>query len=141
MNRHRIRTVIPSAFSLLAFVALPACGARPIQNSHTQDNAVVDVQRAIIIRRGVTFVPPSATSKPRLTAQQAYADFMHHLGAPRADLRISANVAVELGLFTLPIGLGADGKEMYTAHAELAYGYSWHSCPTSLNPRVRTLPH
>jgi hypothetical protein len=41
-------------------------------------------------------------------------------------------------LFTLPTG--PDGTGPYTAHNELAYGYSWLSCPHSTNPRVKKLP-
>jgi len=48
---------------------------------------------------------------------------------------------VDIGLLTLPIGpSGPNGSEIYTVHNQLVYGYSWHQCPASRNPKVKKLP-
>jgi hypothetical protein len=60
---------------------------------------------------------------------------------------IPSNVTVQLGLLTLPAGpanadtsgLVTSNGTAYTALNELAYGYSWHSCPMSTLPNA-TLP-
>ncbi len=53
----------------------------------------------------------------------------------------SGVMSVRLGLLTLPLGpSGPNGAEAYTAHDELAYGFSWHRYPVSANPRVTKLP-
>jgi hypothetical protein len=114
-----------------------ACGVRP---SGHADAAAGSVRSTIAIQPGITFAPPPTNAAPRRTAEQVFADYERRLGAPRVDWAIPAKVSVELGLFTLAIGKGSNGKEAYTAHNVLAYGYSSHSCPASRNPRVKKLP-
>ncbi len=89
---------------------------------------------------GETFAPAPASARPALTAQQAWAQYTHHDASYR-KATIPSTVTVHLGLLTLPLGpSGPGGSEAYTARDELVYGYSWHSCPVSVNPRVRKLP-
>lgn len=90
---------------------------------------------------GETFAPVSGS--PKLTAWQAWVRFAR-LNGSRPTVMPSA-VHVQLGLFTLPVGpADAPGTshlvkvngEAYTAHNELAYGYSSPSrCPTTGLPR------
>ncbi|HEY3958176.1 MAG TPA: hypothetical protein VGM53_32830 [Streptosporangiaceae bacterium] len=90
---------------------------------------------------GETFARASASAAPRLTAQQAWARFAHHLRSNRTA--IPAEVHVRLGLLTLPIGpTGPGHSESYTAHNELTYGYSSPpgGCPT-INPRLVAPPN
>jgi len=89
---------------------------------------------------GEILAPAPSSAKPALTAQQAWAEYTSH----HADYRkatIPSDVTARLGLLTLPIGpTGPGGSETYTARNRLVYGFSWHSCPVSMNPRVRKLP-
>ena len=138
MMRHRTPLLVVVSGGLAAMLLVTACGVRPSRTSDA--HMVSDVSSTITIQKGVTFAPPSANAAPSMTAQQVYKDFMRHLGARRANWAIPANVEVQLGLFTLPVGLAANGRKLYVAHNVLAYGYSWHSCPVSRNPRVKKLP-
>lgn len=87
---------------------------------------------------GETFAPPPLSAQPSLTAQDAWAQYAALAGS--SVTTVPSNVSVQLGLLTLPVGpaaapgtngLATSGGEAYTALNELAYGYSWHSCPTS----------
>lgn len=71
---------------------------------------------------GETFAPAPASAAPKLTAQQAWARYAARNGARTTT--IPTGVTVRLGLLTLPIGPKPDGPIAYTAHKELAYGYS-----------------
>jgi hypothetical protein len=82
---------------------------------------------------GEVLAPAPASARPRLTARQAWAHYMRQLGYPR-HTALPSFIRVRLGLFTLPIGPGGTGP--YTAHNELAYGYSSPSACTTRNPRV-----
>lgn len=89
---------------------------------------------------GEVLAPAPISARPALTAQQAWAEQTHHHANYRKAV-IPPNVTVHLGLLTLPLGpAGPGGAETYTAHNQLVYGFSWHSCPVSRNPKVRKLP-
>jgi hypothetical protein len=106
--------------------------------THTVDAVTATITIAPDI--GEIFAPAPASARPALTAQQAWAEYTHHDASYR-KAPIPSSVTVHLGLLTLPLGpSGPGGSEAYTARNELAYGYSWHSCPASRNPRVRKLP-
>lgn len=88
---------------------------------------------------GQTFAPAPASAAPELTAQQAWARFMRHLGAHTA---IPPGIRVHLGLYTLPAGSrGPGGTETYIDHDQLAYGYSSPSRCETLNPRLLPPPN
>jgi hypothetical protein len=91
---------------------------------------------------GETFAPAPASAAPRLTAGQTWARYATRLGATATA--IPSGVRVRLGLLTLPIGPQPDGATAYTAHDELAYGYSWPSgclstLPGAIPPGARCL--
>ena len=75
-----------------------------------------------------------------MTAQQTWKAYTK-VDTGYANSEIPSNVTVRLGFLTLPLGpSGPNGSEAYTAHNELAYGFSWHNCPVSRNPKVKKLP-
>lgn len=87
---------------------------------------------------GEIFAPPPPAAQPSMTAQDAWAQYAALNGS--SVTTIPSNVTVQLGLLTLPVGSAAapdtsgltiSNGEAYTALNELAYGYSWHSCPAS----------
>src|SRR5712692_9229466 len=86
---------------------------------------------------GETFAPAPAGARPALTAQQAWAKYTQ-VNTSYRHPAIPSNVTAHLGLLTLPTGPNGTGP--YTVHNELVYGYSWHRCPVSMNPRVKKLP-
>ena len=89
---------------------------------------------------GEIFAPAPASARPALTAEQAWARYTRVDRSYRRSA-IPSNMTAHLGLLTLPLGpSGPGGSEAYTAHNELVYGYSWHNCPVSRNPRVKKLP-
>lgn len=128
------------AISVGALV-LAGCGsakllgqARAPTTSHVTSTIVIDPHV------GEKFGPPIATASPALSARQAWDKFMGAITGKR-DSRIPADVSVRLGLLTLPVGpTGPEGAEEYTARNRLVYGFSWHSCPESMNPRHPKLP-
>lgn len=89
---------------------------------------------------GETFTPAPPSAAPALTAEQAWAAYTK-VDTSYRNPAIPVNVTAHLGFLTLPVGpVGPGGSEVYTAHQELVYGYSWHNCPASRNPNVQTLP-
>lgn len=129
------RNLLPVSALLAAGLLLTACGA-------TRARPAADLPRTITIdpHVGETFAPPPADASPRLSAQQAWAAYTK-VDTSYTSPEIPSNVSVRLGLLTLPLGpSGPNGAEAYTAHDELVYGFSWHNCPVSRNPRVRKLP-
>jgi hypothetical protein len=89
---------------------------------------------------GETFAPAPAGARPALTAQQAWARYTK-VDTSYRHSAMPLNVTARLGLLTLPDGpAGPGGSEAYTVRNELVYGYNWHSCPASRNPRVEQLP-
>lgn len=89
---------------------------------------------------GETFTPAPPSADPALTAGQAWAAYTK-VDTSYRNSAIPANVSAHLGFLTLPVGpVGPGGSEVYTAHNELVYGYSWHNCPASRNPKVQELP-
>jgi hypothetical protein len=117
-----------------AGLLVAGCGTRPHAHSGSAMTATITIDSDI----GETFGPAPATAKPALTAQQAWTGRTH---VSHRRPVIPSGVSAHLGLLTLPIGpTGPGGAETYTAHDELVYGFSWHSCPVSRNPKVRRLP-
>lgn len=89
---------------------------------------------------GQTFAPAPASAAPKLTAQQAWAQFMRRLG--NARIAIPTGDHVQLGLYSMPAGPnGPGGTETYIVHNELAYGYSSPSGCVTLNPRLTAPPN
>ena len=89
---------------------------------------------------GEVFAPARAGALPAMTAQQAWAAYTK-VDASDTSSAIPAGVNVHIGLLTLPLGPSdANGSEAYMANHKLVYGFSWHSCPASRNPKEPTLP-
>ncbi len=145
MSAHRVTQLATAGVLLATAMALTACGtvSSPAQDRDARSQSgrsltatVAEVTRVIVIdpQAGEKFTPPSARAAPALTPQEAWGKFMRRISNTKPP-RIPANVSVQLGLLTLPIGpIGRHGTEKYAAHNELVYGYSWHSCPVSMNP-------
>jgi hypothetical protein len=117
---------------------LAGCGSRqlgrPVTTPAVTSTITIDPEL------GETFAPPAASAAPAMTAQQAWAAYTQ-VNTSYSTPAIPSEVTVQLGLFTLPLGpSGPNGTEAYTAHDELAYGFSWHSCPVSRNPNEKTFP-
>jgi len=112
------------------------CGTPPRAHTVSTVTATITIDPA----NGEIFAPAPADAEPALTAQQAWAKYTQVDRGYRSPA-IPPGVTAHLGLLTLPIGpSGPGGSEAYTARNELVYGYSWHSCPVSRNPRVKKLP-
>jgi hypothetical protein len=122
-------------------------GFRQAAGRPARANAVSSVTSTITINSqiGMTFAPAPPGAVPALTAEQAWAQEAGVEGS--SGTTIPSNVTVQLGLLTLPAGpansdtsgLVTSNGTAYTALNELAYGYSWHSCPMSTLPNA-TLP-
>jgi hypothetical protein len=123
----------------LACIAISVTLALVVRASlgRAQAVSVVDVTATIKIgsQVGETFAAPPANAAPRLTAQQAYAKYIRHNDS--SETTIPSNMTVRLGFLTLPVGpadkytrnlVTKDGIA-YAVLDQLAYGYSWHSCP------------
>lgn len=108
-----------------------------VHHSRVQPAGVMTSTIVIDPQIGETFAPPTAGITPALTAEQAWATYAEKTGQ---DPTISGSVTVHLGVLTLPIKPAGATPTEYTANNELAYGYSWHSCPQSRNPQDTTLP-
>jgi hypothetical protein len=138
-RRYAVASVL--AVACLAGCLLAAgCTGSPATGSPAA-KAVEPVTHVIVISPdiGEIIAPAPAGAKPRLTAAQALARSTGRKG--RRVIAIPANVTPHLGLLTLPIGpSGPGGTEAYTVRNQLVYGFSWHNCPASRNPRVRRLP-
>lgn len=132
-------------WSLLAgLVVLTACGSlKPVHTRAADGSRTVHRVTATIridSEIGDTFAPPPVTASPKLTAQQAWTAYTKINKSYRSSA-IPSNMTVHLGLFTLPLGpSGPGGAEAYAARNQLVYGFSWHRCPISTNPRVKKLP-
>lgn len=126
---------------VVVVVAAVGCGTTRAIDSSGSAHALartVHARATITIAPGIgeTFAPVSGS--PKLTGWQAWVRFAR-LNGSRSTVMPSA-VRVQLGLFTLPVGpadapstshLVKVNGEAYTAHNELAYGYSSPSrCPT-----------
>jgi hypothetical protein len=123
------------ALAALSTGVAAACGTRAEDHTYS----VSALTRKIIINRQdrITFAPAPAAARPALTAQQAWAKYTT-VNTSYHGSAMPAKVTAFLGLFTLPTGPNGTGP--YTAHNELAYGYSWHRCPQSTNPGTKKLP-
>lgn len=112
-------------------------------SSHARTVSKVNSTITIDPQVGMTFAPAPQGVKPALTAAEAWAKYAR-LNGDR-NTAIPSNVTVTLGLLTLPIGpTGPNYSEAYTAHNELAYGYSSPSAGSgcvTLNPRLRPPPY
>jgi hypothetical protein len=126
----------------------PAAGGQRQRPAHPLAAAKA-AHAAIVIdpQVGETFARAPASAKPKLTAEQAWAQFarVNRWGSTA----VPSGVHVRLGLLTLPAGpASAPGSgrlvkvngEAYTADNELAYGYSSPSGCLTLNPRLTVPP-
>jgi hypothetical protein len=104
-------------------VGFPATGCSTPVHAGAHEVSVVKATIVIDPQPPIMFGPAPAGAKPALSPQQAWARYMR-LNPRVHRLAIPAYVAVHLGFI----------------NGELAYGYSWHSCPISTNPRVKKLP-
>ena len=122
----------------VVLIAVVGCGTTRSADRHLSASAAAASGRRTITidpHVGETFAPAPASAAPQLTAQQAWARYTRRTGDDHTA--IPSFVRVQLGLLTLPIGpTGPGGSEAYTAHNELAYGYSSPSGCLSMNPRV-----
>jgi len=132
------------------FVAISALGCAVLTVSvvalwtsidHTKAIRALAVKTTITVDPGIheTFAPPPADAAPAMTAAEAWAGWERHAEIPAKTTAIPANTSVQLGLLTLPVGpdCGLEcehgnivrGNMVYTALNQLAYGYSWSTCP------------
>jgi hypothetical protein len=135
MRRKRIRVTVGAVMTVaLAVLVSGFFLARP----HPVSARAATVPAKITISSGIgeTFAPAPLSAAPALTAQQAWQRYAKHLGSSRTT--IPSSVTARLGLFTLEASPADDpasarlpksGGKAYIALNELAYGYSWHSCP------------
>lgn len=120
----------------LALLVTACGGARAADRG---DGASVQIVAATVpLTGGATFGPAPTSARPVLAPKQVWAGYVKvdtsYRGSP-----IPANV--RLGLLTLPVGpIGSGGSQVYLAHNELVYGYSWHQCPQSQGPTGSTVP-
>ena len=117
---------------------------------HAKAIRALAVKATIIVEPGIheTFAPPPADAAPALTAAQAWAGLERHAEIPAKTTAIPASTTVQLGLLTLPVGpdCGPEcehgnivrGGMVYSALNQLAYGYSWSTCPAGSSlPAIR----
>jgi hypothetical protein len=128
--------VLAASFRVTPFQQAPARSA-----THTVTPSMITINQNL----GETFAPAPPSADPALTAQQAWQQYAEHLGS--TVTAIPPDAAAHLGLYTEPAGPadapGAAGLPVsngtaYLALNQLAYGYSWHSCPISAG--VASLP-
>jgi hypothetical protein len=135
VKRYRVSSPLQAVGALLAVFLIASCGVRaqrpPGTGVASHARLTSHLQAVILFPDGVKFAPPRADAVPRMTAGQVYASFSRALGAPRDKWGIPANTTVQLGLFTLPVGPGINGKQVYRERNVLAYGYSWQACYAS----------
>ncbi len=111
----------------VALIAVVGCGtARPADRQGStagepRARTVITIDPEV----RETFAPAPASAAPKLTAPQAWARYAARHGS--SVTTIPSGVRARLGLLTLPIGPQPDGVTAYTAHGDLAYGYSWPS--------------
>ncbi len=132
----RRNMVITSAVAvvLLAFGLFAAVSA----GSGSVGIATVPATITINSQIGITFAPAAQDAAPNLTALQAFKRY-ERVGEVKQVPSIPSNLTVKLGLLTVPVGpadapgagnLTKRNGIAYTALNELAYGYSWHRCPS-----------
>jgi hypothetical protein len=127
---------------LTASVLVGGCGTGKGSAKRAQFGHAPTVATTVTIDPtvGEVFAPAPADALPAMTAQQAWAAYTK-VDTSYATSAIPSYATFDIGLLTLPLGpTGPNGSEAYTAHNELVYGFSWHSCPVSRNPKVPTLP-
>jgi hypothetical protein len=143
----RLHACVLSACVIVAAVGCGRARADSLPSAHAlRRTAPAHGMIRIDPQIGETFAPVSGAAP--LTARQAWARFARLNGSQ--STAIPAGVHVQLGLLILPAGpADAPGAshlvqingEAYTAHNELAYGYSSMSgCPTA-NPWLVAPPH
>jgi len=131
MRQPRIYVIVGALGLAALAVGLFGCGRAGA--GHGQVIAVTPVSTTITVDPGIneTFAPPPADAAPAMTAEQAWT---------KMDNRsIGPGTTVQLGLLTVPVGpdCGAEcennnivqGGMVYSALNQLAYGYSWSTCP------------
>jgi hypothetical protein len=106
--------------------------------AHAATNAVTPATITINPSLGEIFAPAPPAAAPALTADQAWQHYATQLNS--TITAIPSDVTVQLGLYTQPAGpadspgaagLPTSNGTAYVALNQLAYGYSWHSCPPS----------
>jgi len=129
---------------LVFSVPVVGCGTRSLvggpTTTRTAKSTAARMTTTITFGKiGDTFGPPPVGVRPALTAQGAWARFAH----PRSrSFPIPAGTTVHLGSLTVVIGpAGPHGKVAYKVRGKLAYGYSYHQCPTSQAPGGTIAPN
>jgi hypothetical protein len=130
---------------LLAGLFVARLARTPARASTTNGDVTTTIAIDSVV--GETFAPPPSSAQTSLTAQDAWAQYAALAGS--SVTTIPSTVTVQLGLLTLPVGpasapgtsgLTTSNGEAYTALNELAYGYSWHSCPVIMLPGASVSP-
>lgn len=149
MKKNRLRrrrSILLSAVGLVVVAVGVLVAQTNLDRAQAITVTAVTTKITINSQIGETFAPPLNTASPTLTAEQAYAQYEQHIGSSATT--IPSGVTVQLGLLTLPVGpansetgnLPTQNGIAYTALNELAYGYSWHSCPMTLTLGPSSLP-
>src|SRR5215469_2921796 len=95
---------VATAAILIPLSLVPAGGTAPSTRPLAElaaGHATITIDPQI----GEIFTAAPASATPKLTAQQAWARFMRHIGSARTF--IPSGVHVQLGLLTLPVGPAA----------------------------------
>lgn len=145
----RPRTLVAGGLAVLVSLTA-ACGSVMHQAGHRprmetrhavrDDGHKLARNRVVWFGDGMVFVPAPRGARPKLTPQQAWANYTKVNTSYRTSA-IPRNVSVHLGVLTEAIGPTRPGGSVtYLPDNELVYGYSWHSCPESQGPPGATLP-
>lgn len=135
-SRPTLTVVIISELLVIGVLAA-GCGMRTVVGDHTTTRTAKSSSARMTTtiafgKKRDTFGPPQPGARPALTAQQAWARFAHP-GSRSSP--IPSGTTVHLGSLTVVMGpVGLHGKVAYRVRGELAYGYSYHQCPTSQAP-------
>ena len=109
----------------LALIAAILAGWHVAIKEGSQGEATAAVASSIDIDASVGEVfspPPLNHQQPTMSASDAWLSYARLNGSPETSM--PSEVTVQLGLLTLPP----------QADNELAYGYSWTSCPVPMTP-------
>lgn len=131
-----------AAAVLMLIAGILICGCGTAKRAQSLSGPVSTVASTVTIDPTVeeVFAPAPADASPAMTAQEAWAAYTK-VDTSYTTATIPSGVTVQMGLLTLPLGpSGPNGTEAYTANNELVYGFSWHNCPVSRNPKEPTLP-
>jgi hypothetical protein len=134
------RTRIIIGFAIFLGVLAAGLLVTRLQQASARAGTHAVAPAAITINQnlGETFAPAPPSATAALTAQQAWQQYAEHSGS--TVTAIPTDVTAQFGLYTQPAGPadapGATGLPVsngraYIALNQLAYGYSWRSCPVS----------